>query len=93
MAPSGIFTASNSDSANQQSGTKKELEDVEATLQVITIIRELVGKGESVDCIDVWAHDDLLPRATNEVDVVLGTISDRAFRFFENHHFTCTSGA
>ncbi len=71
----------------------EEPEDIEATLQIISIIRALVASNESVDCIDAWEHQDMLPRATNEIDVDLGSLNDRQFRFFENHHFTFTLGA
>jgi len=70
---------------------EEEEKDIEATLQVISIIRALVSNNESVDCIDAWEHHDLLPRATNKLAVDLGAVRDREFRFFENHHFTFTS--
>jgi hypothetical protein len=62
-------------------------DDIEATLELIAIIRELVVSGESVDCIDAWEHQNMHPSAEAELEVNLGEVSDRAFRFFENHHF------
>lgn len=67
---------------------KEEPEDIEATIQVIQIIRELVVKGESVDCIDAWEHQEMYPVAKARLNVDLSSISNREFRFFENHHFT-----
>jgi hypothetical protein len=69
---------------------EEESDDIEATLQIISIVRALVANNEFVDCIDAWEHQDRLPRATNELGVELGVLSNREFRFFENHHFTFT---
>jgi hypothetical protein len=55
---------------------------------VIAIVRALVARNESVDCIDVWTHQEMLPAAKHELDVALDRLSDREFRFLENHHFT-----
>ena len=60
--------------------------DIDATLQVIAMIRELVESGESVDCIDAWRDPSGAVRVT-ELTVDLERVSDREFRFFENHHF------
>ena len=67
----------------------EDQEDIDATLQVIAIIRELVANGESVDCIDAWGDPPGLVHAT-ELTVDLKRVSDRQFRFFENHHFVFT---
>lgn len=64
---------------------KEEQGDIDATLQVIATIRELVTSGESVDCIDAWPGSET--GETPRLVVDLGTVSDRAFRFFENYHF------
>lgn len=61
-------------------------EDIDATLQVIAIIRELVASGESVDCVDAWG-DPPGPVPVTELTVDLKRVRDREFRFFENHHF------
>lgn len=67
----------------------EEAADVEATRQVIAVIRSLVAKGEKVDCVDAWAHGQPLAAAlVGEVDVDLGKVGDASFRFFENHRFT-----
>ena len=63
-------------------------EDIEATLQVIQLIREVVAKGESVDCVDAWPSQEMKPVATRKLDIDLSSIKDSEFRFFENHHFT-----
>jgi hypothetical protein len=66
----------------------EEAADVEATRQVITLIRRLVDGGAAVDCVDAWAEPS---QATTDlpgtVRVRLDTVDDRAFRFFENHRF------
>jgi len=70
---------------------EEEPQDIEATLQIISIIRALVAGGESVDCINAWEHQGMLPGPASELDVELGALTDREFRFFENHHFTFMS--
>lgn len=71
----------------------EEPEEIDATLQLIHIIRTLVVRGHGVDCIDVWEHQDMHPVAPDALDVDLGVVKDSAFRFFENHHFTFRSSS
>jgi hypothetical protein len=68
---------------------KEEPADIEAPLQVVAIVRELLASGESVDCIDAWPRNEISP--TTELIVGLGTLRDREFRFFENYHFVFTN--
>lgn len=65
----------------------EEPEEISATIQVIRIIRDLVGQGESVDCIDAWERHERGPVLGAEVQVDLSGIKNEEFRFFENHHF------
>ena len=67
---------------------KEEPEDIDATLQVIQIIREIVARGESVDCVDAWPRQETASAVTRQRDVDLSSMKDSEFRFFENHHFT-----
>jgi hypothetical protein len=69
--------------------SKEEQEDIDATLQVIAMIRSLIVSGESVDCIDAWLRSEA--SQPTELIVSLGTVSDREFRFFENYHFIFTN--
>lgn len=67
----------------------EEASDIEATRQVATVIRALVESGESVDCVDAWAHGQLdAPPLEAQINVSLADVSDTSFRFFENHRFT-----
>jgi hypothetical protein len=66
---------------------EEEPDDIEATLQLIRLIRSLVEKGEGVDCMDTWEHQDTDPISEVELEVDLAKVSNAAFRFFENHHF------
>ncbi len=67
---------------------KEEPEDIDATLQVIQLIREVVARGESVDCVDAWPSQEMQPAAIRKLNVDLSSIKNSEFRFFENHHFT-----
>lgn len=66
---------------------KENPEDIEATKQLIQIIRDLVAHGEQVDCIDAWEHQEMYPVANGKLEVDLSKVKNSEFRFFENHHF------
>ena len=68
---------------------REEPEHIAATLEFIDVVRRLAENGDSVDCIDVWAGDPPRPLVARDVD--LRSVDDRAFRFFENVHFTFVS--
>jgi hypothetical protein len=62
-------------------------EDIEATLRFVAIVRELVGQGAHVDCIDVWGLSTESASIEGTIHVDLSQLDDRAFRFFEDHRF------
>lgn len=63
----------------------EESADIEATFKFIAIVRRLVEQGAQVECIDAWAHDDTPAALAGTVRVDLSVVTDRQFRFFENH--------
>ena len=65
----------------------EEKENLEATLQLIRIVRALIESGECVDCIDAWEHPHMHAVPEAELVVNLAEIKDEEFRLFENHHF------
>ncbi|ASF47717.1 hypothetical protein CEK71_17495 [Methylovulum psychrotolerans] len=66
----------------------EEASDIEATLQVIAIIRKLVERGELVDCVDAWAHgQETAEPLEGDLEINLAKINDPSFRFFENRRF------
>ncbi len=65
----------------------EESEEIDATLQLVAIIRRLVERGERVDCVDQWEHKNMHPAAEAVLIVNLSKVADQEFRFFENHHF------
>lgn len=67
----------------------EEPSDIEATLQVAAVIRALVDKGESVDCVDAWSNgQEFAEPLAGDLEVNLSAVSNEQFRFFENHRFT-----
>lgn len=62
-------------------------EELEATTQLIQIIRDLVINGQQVDCIDLWENQEMQLMVQDELEVDLSKIKDSEFRFFENYHF------
>lgn len=70
----------------------EDAEDVEAMLQVVGIFKDILNKGERLDCIDAWAKDDEdEPRLAGDLVVNLGAIQESCFRFFEWHRFELTN--
>ena len=63
----------------------EEESDIEATKIFIHIVRSLLTKGESVDCLDAWEGSSEMSFARLHVN--LSQVRDEEFRFFENHHF------
>lgn len=63
-------------------------EDIEATQQVVEIFKDILSKGAQLDCIDAWAIDEEdEPRLAGDSIVMLGSIPESCFRFFEWHRF------
>ena len=63
----------------------EEEADIQATQIFVRLVRSLLAKGESVDCIDSWDGKSETPFA--RLTVNLSQIRDEEFRFIENHHF------
>ena len=56
---------------------------------VIRVIRALVAEGAKVECVDLW--NGLTAETPTTLEVDLASVSDAAFRFFENHRFVFRS--
>ena len=66
----------------------EEPTDLEATREVIGLIRHLVAGRARVDCVDAWTEHrqrSTGPELAGTVHVNLDSVEDGAFRFFENH--------
>src|SRR5688572_4438129 len=57
--------------------------NIAATLEFLGLVRALVAQGHAVECIDAWEHDDHDPSEHCEVTILLGSMKDAEFRFFE----------
>lgn len=65
--------------------------DIEATLKLIRIIKDIVSDGSKLECIDAWRDsEEERPDLSHFIMVNLNKISETAFRFIENsqHEFT-----
>lgn len=60
-------------------------DEIRATIELYRIIATLVHGGHHVDCLDIWSGME--PIGINTISVSLGTVPEKAFRFFENCHF------
>lgn len=65
----------------------EEVEDIEATLQIIRLIRSLVEDGAGIDCIHVWDHGGGAMKELHTLDINMARLDDHTFRFFENYRF------
>ncbi|SUD39501.1 Uncharacterised protein [Ectopseudomonas mendocina] len=71
----------------------EEPEDIQATLQVVAILKSLLAEGEKLDCIDVWhGGEHTKPSIKNKIAVNLNALSDVKFRFIENYLFNFSNG-
>jgi len=59
--------------------------DIVATAELYKVIFRLVSEGNQVDCLDFWEGMERGEIKTMSVDFT--TVPEKAFRFFENHHF------
>ena len=66
-------------------------DEIQATLQLFGVIRELVQNGASVDCVDVWGDSQFQPNSDSDLEVDIAAMTDTAFRLFENHRFNFTN--
>lgn len=64
---------------------EEDEEEITATISFIKVIRKIVEMGFHVDCVDIW--EGASPEEISEFSVNLDVVSDKQFRFFENHHF------
>jgi len=71
----------------------EEVEDLEATRKFLSVVRALLATGAYVDCIDAWGHETETANLSETISVNLAEVSDREYRFFENHHFVFSHGA
>ena len=63
----------------------EEMEDVAATAEFFATVKQLLDRGERVDCVDVWSGtraDDV-----RRMEVRVAGLRAGEFRFFENYHF------
>jgi hypothetical protein len=71
-----------------ESWCPEEPEDIHGTLAFLRVVRQLLGTGHQVDCVSYWYNANA--SLGRQLDVDLGVLSEDAFRFFENYHFSFT---
>ncbi|MCB1784814.1 MAG: hypothetical protein KDJ33_01095 [Gammaproteobacteria bacterium] len=71
----------------------EEPDEIDATIELVAVIRSLLDEGEAVDCVDTWQHHEDLPISEARLEIDLSSISDDEFRLFENHHFLFQTGS
>ena len=67
----------------------EDREDIEATLRLYEILKDLVLRGHQVDLIDCWSGDD--GREPVPLVVSLSEVPAERYRLFEGHAFTLTA--
>ena len=72
---------------------EEEPEDIAATLEFVAVIKALIGKGQQVDCIDVWGHETSSSTTVETMSVELSELQPDAFRFMEARHFVFSGAA
>jgi hypothetical protein len=69
----------------------EEPEDILATIEFVKVVRLLLSRGHSVDCVDYWFTSPI--SEYHSLNVNLASLVDQDFRFFENYHFTFSDQA
>ena len=64
--------------------------DIEATLELVAMLRSLIADGAQVDCIDSWAEDETqaLAELAGDMVVDLSAMADASFRLYSMHRFS-----
>lgn len=69
---------------------KEEQDELDATLELYSILAFLLSAGHKVDLVDRWEGSG--PEDIKTLDVSLDDVSEKAFRMFENHKFRFKKG-
>ena len=64
---------------------EEDQDDIDATLELYSILSKLLSAGYKVDLIDLW--QGVKPDDITTINVSLDDVSSTAFRMFENHRF------
>jgi hypothetical protein len=73
--------------ADPEEWFQENQENIDATLKLIKIFKEIIVSGEKLECIDAWSHDSSEePYLEGNVIVNLNEVPDTAFRFIESFH-------
>jgi hypothetical protein len=70
-----------------QDWLKEEPADIAATLEFVGLVRILIGRGDQVDCIDVWGHESDTANLAGTIHIDLLHVASAAFRFMEGYRF------
>ena len=64
--------------------------DIDATLELVAMLRSLITDGAQVDCIDSWAEDEtqLTAELAGDVVVDLSAMADTSFRLYSTYRFS-----
>ena len=71
----------------------EEVEDLEATRRFLSVVKALLAAGACIDCIDAWGHETDSSNLSGTIYVNFAEVSDREYRFFENHRFVLSQAA
>ncbi len=62
----------------------EDADNIQATAELHRVVCRLIAAGEQVDCLDTWYG--VKPDEIKEMVVAFGTVSEKTFLLFENHH-------
>ena len=64
--------------------------DMEATLELVAMLRALIAEGAQVDCVDSWAEDAVPqhPELAGDLQVDLSAVADAHFWLFSQHRIS-----
>ncbi len=62
-----------------QDWLKEEPADIAATLEFVSLVRILIGRGDQVDCIEVWGHESDTAKLAGTIHYDLLHVASVAF--------------
>ena len=67
---------------------EEDQEDIEATIELVKVFKEILANNSKLDCVDAWTSDsNELPKLSGDIKVNLTEVSENSFRLVENYRF------
>jgi hypothetical protein len=67
---------------------EEDQEDIEATIELVQVFKDILSNNSKLDCVDAWTSDsNESPKLSGDIKVNLAEVSENSFRLVENYRF------